>query len=451
MRRLQYRQYMLMLLTVVAVFSYLDRGVLALALESIKEEFQLSDSQLGFMGGFSFALFYAVVGLPIARWADRGNRNHVVTFTTGLWSLMLLACGLVGNFWQLLLFRVGVAVGESGCHPVGQSLIADYFARSERPKAMAFYWLCAPVASILSYIGGGWLIDQVGWRITFMAIGLPGILLAVLVKVTLREPRLQCQNQNQNQSQSPELAPSIMQTSKALWSGKSLRNIVICSCFTMFFSFGITIWIPAFFIRSYGMDASSVGLWYGLGYGVLALFSTYCGGYLASRFAPDNETLQMKAMACLLVVGTVLLCLCFIVHHKMASLVLMFLSTGALLPLSTGPIYAALQALVEKPMRAVALSIIYLLSNLIGMGLGPMVVGFVSDLLAPSLGQESLRYSMLLITPVLFLTAYHLWKAGVTVEEDIRAVEAKNKAQETIETSETHSLSDGFLSASQSS
>jgi len=188
--KLAYKHYLLGLLTVVAAFNYLDRVVLALLLEPIKQEFQLSDGQLGFLSGFAFTLFYALAGIPIARWADRGNRNTIISVTTALWSSMVALCGLVGNFNQLLLVRMGVAVGEAGCLPPAQSLIANYFDRTERPRAMAIYWMCYPIAVIIGYLGGGWLIEAVGWRMTFVVIGLPGILLAVLVKFTLREPRL---------------------------------------------------------------------------------------------------------------------------------------------------------------------------------------------------------------------------------------------------------------------
>jgi len=184
MLNLQYKHYLLGLLTVVAASNYLDRTVLSLLLEPIKQDLALNDSQLGLLTGLAFALFYAVAGIPIARWADRGNRNTVVSVTTALWSVMLALCGLVSNFTQLLLVRVGVAVGEAGCVPPAQSLIADYFDRAERQRAMAIYWMSYAISVIVGYLGGGWLVENFGWRITFMVIGLPGILLAILVKLT---------------------------------------------------------------------------------------------------------------------------------------------------------------------------------------------------------------------------------------------------------------------------
>ena len=253
MGKFQYRHYMLALLTVVAVFNYLDRYVLSLAMEPIKQEFQLSDSELGFLSGFAFALFYAVAGVPIARWADRGNRNIVVSLTTGLWSVMLVLCGVVVNFSQLLLVRVGVAVGEAGCLPTAQSLVADNFNRSERPRAMAIYWSCYPLAVIFGFLAGGWLVEFYGWRITFIVIGVPGILLALLAKFTLREPRLAQKN--------CAIAPPFSLTAvlTTLWQQRTLRSIIMAFVVSYFFTMGLSQWLPTFFIRSYGMSSGELG------------------------------------------------------------------------------------------------------------------------------------------------------------------------------------------------
>ena len=422
MKNFQYKHYALVLLTVVSVFNYLDRGVLALAMEAIKAEFDLKDSQLGLMSGFAFALFYAVVGLPIARWADCGNRNHVVTLTTALWSAMLVMCGLAGSFTQLLLARVGVAVGESGCVPAGQSLISDYFNRAERPRALAIYLLGGFIASAVSYAGGGWLLDQYGWRITFMLIGLPGVVLAILVKLTLREPRLTFK------SRTSDDAPPLKHVLRVLWSGRAFRHLLLSFCISTFFSFGIITWFPAFFMRSYGMEAASIGIWLGGGIGVLGLLSTYLGGYLAARYAPNKEALQLKSMGFLIGVGALLLCLCFLSSDRLTSLLLMSASLGVILPLVSAPTFAAIQSLVDKRMRAMALAIIYMLSNLIGMGLGPLAVGFASDQLAAGFGQESLRYAMLLFAPGLFWCVFHQWKAAATIEEEILTAEASTES-----------------------
>ena len=290
-----YRQYMLLLLILLGVSSTIDRGLIALAVEPIKAEFQLGDAQIGLMNGFAFALFYAFAGIPIARWADRGNRNHVLTVVAALWSVMVVLSSMVTNFAQLLVVRVGVAVGESGCIPAAQSLISDYYSREERPKAIAIFWLCIPIATLLSFIGGGWLIEQVGWRYAFMIVGLPGLLLAILVKTTLREPRLK------RKKSVAEAQPSFKSTLSDLWNGPVLRQLVLLYSLIAFFWTGISIWLPAFYMRSHGMSVSEVGVWIGLSIGCGGLLFTYLGGHLATRYAPGKESLQMKAVAFIMV------------------------------------------------------------------------------------------------------------------------------------------------------
>lgn len=431
MAKVHYKYYLLVLLTVVATFNYLDRGVIALAMESLKEDFQLSDSQLGLMSGFAFAFFYAIAGIPIARWADRGNRNHVIALTTGLWSVMIVASSLVGNFVQLLLVRVGVAVGEAGCVPPAQSLISDYFNRAERPRAMAIYWLAGPLAGILSFLGGGWLIEEFGWRITFIVIGLPGILLALLVKFTLREPRLKPLadrgaetpvNERTKVQQEP-----LTTVIKTLFRKPAFRHIVMGFCVSLFFGAGIGVWIPAFFMRTHDMGAGELGGWLALYWGIGGLFSTYLGGFLVTRYLPNQERLQFRLIAVLIIFCAVFHALCYLSNNKYMALAYVSIVIGGLVPLMQAPAFAAIQSLVEERMRSIALAFIFMLANLIGLGLGPVAVGVVSDALAPSMGQESLRYALLLFSPGYLWCAFHNWKAAGTIEEEINAVEKKER------------------------
>ena len=417
MPKLQYRHYMLGLLTVVAAFNFLDRYVLSLVLESIKQDLQLSDSQLGLLTGFAFALFYAVAGIPIARLADRGNRNTVASVTTALWSAMVALCGLVGNFTQLLLVRVGVAVGEAGCLPPAQSLIADYFDRAERPRAMAIYWMCSPIAVIIGYLGGGWLAEYFGWRITFMIIGLPGILLAILVKLTLREPRLE------QKTHSVITQPSFKVVLNTLWLQPTFRHIVLAFCVTFFFGTGISLWLPTFFIRSHGMETGELGAWLAFVWGVCAVFGTYLGGVLATHYAAGKEGLQMRTIALAHILYGILFVTVYLSSNKYNALALLAALTiiGAAV---NGPIFSAIQSLVNDRMRSVALALIFLLSNLIGFGLGPLTAGVLSDLLAPVFGKESLRYALMLFSPGYLWAAFHYWKASHTIEDDIRKVES---------------------------
>ena len=369
------------------------------------------------MTGMAFALFYAIAGVPLARWSDRGNRNVVITITTGLWSAMVVLCGLVGNYTQLLLVRVGVAVGEAGCLPPAQSLIADYFDRAERPRAMATYWLCFPISVIVGFLGGGWLAETVGWRMTFIIMGVPGILLAILVKFTLREPRLK-QTTIIDVEQ-----PSWSEVRRTLWQTQAFRHIVLAFCVSYFFSLGMFSWLPTFFMRSHGMQLGEVGIWLALTIGVCGLFGTYLGGVLTSRYAAGKEALQMRAVALLMSIMALVNVMTYLPSNRYIALA--FLAMAAVVATSmNGAIFSSIQSLTNDRMRSVAIALIFLLANLIGMGLGPLAVGVVSDLFAPLFGQDSLRYALVSFSPGLLWVAYHYWKSAATIEEDIRRVES---------------------------
>src|SRR5687767_13558141 len=180
MRHTVYKNYLLGLLTLILLFNCVDRLALGLLLQEIKIDLNLSDTQLGFLSGIAFALFYSIMGIPIARWADRGNRTVIISLTTAVWSLMVALCGAAGSFMQLMLIRIGVAIGEAGCVPPAHSLIADYFSRAERPRAVAIYMLGGPLSVIIGNFLAGWLNEFYGWRMTFAILGLPGLVLAAL-------------------------------------------------------------------------------------------------------------------------------------------------------------------------------------------------------------------------------------------------------------------------------
>lgn len=240
MINLSYKNYLLAMMVLVGVVSVLDRFVFALVLEPIKQDLNLSDSQLGLMTGIAFAAFYAVAGIPIARWADTRNRVHLMTFTTGLLGLMLSLCSTVTSFFQLLLLRAGIAIGEAGCMPVGQSILADYNDRAERPKAMAIFAMFYPIAMIVGYLGGGLLVEALGWRKTFLLLGVPALLTACLVKLTLKEPRLyQVKTEKED-------APDLLDALKILWQTNTFRHLMMAFCVTYFFLMGTNQWLAAF-------------------------------------------------------------------------------------------------------------------------------------------------------------------------------------------------------------
>lgn len=413
---LRYKHYVLVLLTIVAAFNYLDRVVLSLVIEPLKQELQLSDSQIGLMTGLAFAIFYATAGIPIARWADRGNRNTVVSITTALWSAMVAVCGLVGNYNQLLLVRVGVAVGEAGCIPPGQSLIADYYDRAQRPRAMALYSLSGPLALFFGYLVGSWLLDLFGWRATFIFIGLPGVLVAVLVRYTLREPRVQTGLTLQPNQH------SIKEVFQVLWQQRAFRHILVAFCINYFFSNGITQWTPTFFFRSYAMDLVDLGSWLAVIYGAGTLFGNLLGAYITTRFFACKEALQMRAISIVYVISGFFFLIIYLSDSQYLSLTFLGV-TWLLINLCAGATMAAVQSLVSSDMRSMAFALILLFANLIGFGLGPLAIGAISDLLSANYGVESLRYALVLATPCAWWAAVHFLSSSNTIEKDIAAIE----------------------------
>jgi len=413
MKANSYRNYLLVILLLILAFNSVDRLTLGLVLQDIKADLELSDTQLGLLSGIAFALFYSLMGVPIARWADRGNRIVVLAVTTVLWSVTMALCGLATSFVQLLMIRVGVAVGEAGCVPPSHSLIPEYFTRIERPRAVAIYTVGGTLGAVVGYFAAGWLNESLGWRTTFMLIGLPGIALAALAWFTLEEPR-------RSDPVPPSAAdvPTLREVAATLWENTTYRRLLLCFSVIAFFGNGIIQWQPAFFMRSYGLGTGELGTWFAVLYGVGGLAGAYAGGSLATRFAARNERLQLAAMAIAYCALTFVDAWLFLTHNR--DLTFGLTAVGAVAgAMITGPLFATVQTLVPERMRATSIALIYLFSNLIGLGLGPLAAGALSDALRPLFAEESLRYALLALSPGYLWAAWQLWRARSTVMEDL--------------------------------
>lgn len=417
---------MLGVLLAILAFNCVDRVALGLVLQNIKADLDLSDTQLGLLSGLAFALFYSLMGIPIARWADRGNRVLVIGVTTALWSAAVTACAAAGNFLQLLLIRVGVAVGESGCLPPANSLIADYFARSERPRAVAIYMLGSSLGLFIGYFGAGWLNELYGWRVTFVLLGLPGIALAALAWLTLKEPRRTSARIPQPAVSSAHAQPGLREVVVCLWRIVSFRQLLFFFAVGSFFATGVSQWQPTFFIRSYGLQTGELGTWFAVIWGLCSAAGTYLGGEWAFRHAAGNERRQLAGMALSyssLSVNSVLMYLA--PNHYLA---LTFMALGAIgSSLTFAPIYATIQTLVPERMRAMAVALLYLFANLVGMGLGPLATGALSDALQPWMQESSLRYALLAMSPGYLWGGWYLWRASQTVMRDLER--ARNESR----------------------
>jgi MFS family permease len=411
-----YKRYVLVVLTLVYTLNFLDRGLIGLLLQPIKEDLHLSDTQLGFLTGLAFGLFYAVLGLPIARWADRGDRTTIASLAIALWGATVMVCVFVVNFWQLLLARVAAGVGESGCMPPTYSLLGDYFPKpAERLRAMGFYMLASPVASLVSFMAGGWLAERYGWRITFFVSGLPAVMVALLVKASVREPR----NRTNWGSEVSREQPSGGEVFAILWGQRSSRHLILALILLGTMGLGLAPWYGAFMMRSHHMAMGELGRWLGLIFGVGGCAGSLLGGYVTSRWFAEDEA-GILHLSAGMITGLVP---CFLLFLLLPD---KYEALTAMIPLLViwlfvyGPTYALLQRLVPDGMRATTLAIVWFLSNLIGMGVGPQIVGILSDLLVPLVGDDSLRYAMLSLTFVALWSAYHCWQAAGTIEKDVR-------------------------------
>jgi MFS family permease len=439
-----YKNYLLMILLIIWAFNFVDRLALGLVQESIKVDLNLSDTQLGFLTGIAFALFYSIMGVPIARWADRGNRVSIIAVTIALWSAAVALCGITKTFLQLLIVRVGVAIGEAGCIPPAHSLIADYFTRAERPRAVALYMLAPPAGVLMGYSLAGWLNEFYGWRLMFILLGLPGLVLSALARFSLKEPRRQNASRRKptinrvirsaatadvsavDRALPSPTEPRLKDVCLALWANTTFRHLLFSISVVSFFVSGIEQWRPTFFIRSYKLSTGELGTWLGIIFGLGAMVGTYLGGELASRRAANNERLQLRAMSVVFSGLAVISVLTYLSRSQYVAMGLMGVAAviGAT---SSGPLFAVIQTLVPPSMRATSVAIIYLLANLIGMGLGPLAAGVLSDALRPWVGDESLRYALLALSPGYLWSGWHLWQASTSVTHDLEKAQCDQR------------------------
>ncbi|MCK9505954.1 MAG: MFS transporter [Porticoccaceae bacterium] len=389
-----YRYYVLGILTMTYMFNFVDRQILSILQEPIKNELQLSDTQLGLLTGFAFAVFYIVLGLPIARWADQGIRRNIVAYALGLWSLMTAVCGMAQNFIHLLLARMGVGVGEAGCSPPSHSMISDIFPVKERATALATYNSGVNIGMLVGFLLGGWIHEFFGWRVALLAVGLPGLVLALIVRFTVAEPRRDPVPLNVDQS--PEKHPSFKETLLLLWSRKTFRYMVMAGSLSSYSAYCLFNWMPSFLIRSYDLGTGLVGTWLSMSIGVGGAVGTFAIGYIADRFGSRDARWYPWVVA--VVYGLALpFVIGMLLSDNSAQSLLLFIFPAAILASYLAPLITVTHSLVKVRMRAVSSAVVLLMVNLIGLGLGPVMVGALSDYMVPGFGVESLRYALLIL------------------------------------------------------
>jgi len=407
-----YLNYVLVMLAVVALFNYLDRMVLSMLLEPIKAELGFSDSQLGLLTGFAFAAFYATFGIPIARLADRKSRVTILSICMALWSAMTAACGMAQNFVHMLLARMGVGVGEAGCVPTSHSLLSDYVPPEKRAFALGIFQTGGAVGVMAGFIAAGWIADQYGWRWAFFLIGMPGVVIALISWLTLKDPP------RGNYMAEADIEPQpFREAVKALLGRKTFVHVVIAYSVGLFGVYGINGWKPTFFVRVHEMSLTEVGWWVGITSGLGGVIGTFIGSVLATRFISRDRRWEVWWPAWAYIISIPIFAFVFLTPNVTAAFAMVFVAsfvTGS----SIGPGMASVQTVAEPRQRATAVAFVMFTSALLGQGLGPFLIGYGSDVLTPSLGVDGLRWSMVFSLAIFIWSFVHFMIAAKHQKHD---------------------------------
>jgi predicted MFS family arabinose efflux permease len=404
---------LLILLIALAAINGSERLTLSIAAQDIKVDLGLTDSQVGILTGIAFGICYAIMGIPIARWADRGNRVTIIAATGILWSIAMMLSSISYNFYQLLLTRAGIATAEAGCLPPSQSLIADYYSHAERPRAISRYMLSVPLTVIIGYFFSGWLIQLLGWRRTFFILGGAGFILVLGARFFMKDPRevhlkassplrksTNPTNPNSRGDTNPSVSASrqnLFQVVVGLWDLPAFRLLCLAYFTQTFLTGGITLWQSAMFIRTFGMRTGELGMWLTIIGGGGGSVGAWLGGELATRFAARNDQLQLRAVAAGLTLYGMLTAAAFAMATPYAAFGIMTVAAVVLM-MTVGPFFSIVQSLLPAENRTVGLALLYMQANL-AAGLGPLLVGMLSDVLSPIFGNDSLRFSLIMACP----------------------------------------------------
>jgi predicted MFS family arabinose efflux permease len=411
-----YSRYVLGVLFVVYVFNFIDRQVLAILLDPIKQELGVSDTAMGFLSGFAFAFFYTFAGIPIARWADRASRRSIIALGLALWSAMTAASGLAANFLQLALARVGVGVGEAAGSPPAHSLISDYFAPERRATALAIYATGVYVGAMIAFLAGGYIREHFDWRIAFFAVGLPGIPLALLVRFTVREPPRGHSESGPADTRTAGMAEVI----RFLLKRRSFLYILVAASCAAMAGYGVLAWGPTFLGRVHQMDGVEIGIWFGLSIGLGGTIGATLGGVIADRLGVRDRRWYMFLSAIVNMAGVPFIAGFLLLDDAILAL-LCFIPFYLLAAMYVGPMLSMIQGLVMLRMRATASAILLFMVNMFGLGAGPLLVGFLNDRLSDRFGLEAIRYSLLVVGIIGGLAGVFFLLASRTLREDLLA------------------------------
>ena len=398
---------------------------MAILLEPLRVEFALSDTQLGLLSGTAFALFYATLGIPIARLADRFSRVSIISIALALWSFATAACGAAQSFLQLFLARVAVGVGEAGGGPPSHSLIGDYFEVGRRSFAMAVFNLGTSLGAVGGLVLGGYIADSYGWRWAFVAAGAPGVALAIIVKLTLREPERGKLDESLSTNNEPSRTNNehirIRDSIRELWANLVYRRALFGMTFNGMVGYGLAFWLAPLYVRQFDLSLTTVGAIVG-GVNITCVSAGMLfGGYIADRYAARDPRWRIRIPAIALVVSFPFYLCAFWQNDVVPMTVLFGLGLFANAAGSAAPL-SMVQIVVRPRIRAEAAAYVFFFINIFGLGVSPLIVGYISDASQGQLVERSLNVALSAVILFLIPACYYFWRAGDTLESFVGSV-----------------------------
>ena len=424
-----YRYYVLIMVTVVSMVNIADRLIMSILMEDIKAEFHLSDTQVGLLVGLAFALFYALMSFPIARWADIGNRKNILSLAVILWSGMTALCGAAVGFYSLFFARLGVGVGEAGGSPPTYSLIADYFKPSERARAMGVYMVGAALGTGGGLIIGGILGEMLGWRTTFLVLGIPGVLLGLLFFFTVKEPQRGRLDAGEAKDKK---AKDINKTLKSLAANPVFIRISVSFAMLTMIGYAMAFWLAPIMLRNFDVSLGKVGLYLGLTYIAAGIPAPLIGGYLTDYMAKRDARWLAWIPAIAIVIVSVALWFC-VMADSFEVFLSFFVLAYFVFMIPQGASLSLLQSSLGAGERAVGASFALIINSLIGAALGPLLVGMLSDAMAADYGVKSLNYALIIVSigASIIGSIFYLWTARAMSVELVPDIEPDDEIEYT--------------------
>ena len=417
----------LLLLFLVALFNYMDRFVLSVLLPAIKADLELSDTLLGALGT-AFTLSYIAFGIPLARIADNYSRKTLIAGALSVWSLMTALCGLAQNFIQLAIARVMVGVGEAGATPPAHSMISDYFPLEKRGRAISIYSLGAPFGIMIGFVAAGWIAENYSWRAALLSLGIPGLVLAAVVYFVLVEP-IRGQSESAELKKQADESPGFLEAIVTLLSSAAYRHLCFATGLYTVVWLGVVSWLPSYFVRTFEMSLSEVGFWLAMSLGISQILGFLCGGVLTDFMVKRDCRWYGWIPSLAMIVSTPLFFLVFRTDNAVIATVALF--PAFMIGVFQGPpSLAAVQGIAHIRMRAMGVAIFFVITNLVGGTIGPLLTGWLSDQYVAEYGDDSLRRAMLVVSLVFGLwAALHYALSTRTIESDINARAAAGDQQ----------------------